>query len=432
MLLQTGFIRNLSQVGIPNYFNSFETLANDLNNNDIDFRKIYINVENNLPENINIAKNNITTIKNNIDMAIESLSIKETEKLYSVFSFITQKYIWGNGKDNYVQELPFHIGYIWFKLSEKLNIVCACSYASVILLNCNVENLKYDYSDDITLLLEKITVYNNLTNTEDEINFYKIHMAIEIVGGKLIHLLKNMSSSMSEEEFEKLLRTTLNFLKISTKILKTMYAVCKIDVFWNKIRIYLGGFDNLDFFPNGLRVSMTDIVLNGAGGSGAQSTLIQLCDKLFEITHENVHANNIINKMRIYMPHDDKQFLDNSPSFKKIYEQYNNDNITQLYNDCILSLKTFRSAHVHLVHKYIVENLEKNNQNNNVHSDGGTSGLARGLGNNTGKHPLTTILETMVEQTKKSLINNKVPKNNYHLLFASSIGLLILLFFWHR
>lgn len=130
-----------------------------------------------------------------------------------------------------------------------------------------------------------------------------------------------------------------------------------------------------------MKVELSDIVLNGTGGSGAQSTLMQMFDQAFEISHDsNPHAKNIIQKMRTYMSGDDRKFLLSltNVSFVKIHEKYHNvHGITNKFNKCLEMFREFRSTHVDIVHSYIVQNLRTGTQTNNVHGQGGTSGLVR-------------------------------------------------------
>lgn len=110
-------------------------------------------------------------------------------------------------KGNQVSILPKQIGIIWVKSSRLLGIETTCSYSSVVLYNCKLNN-NFDWVNiidkedlgvnEIIEILHNISSIHNLTNTKDEENFYKIHMLIEILGSKFLSSLINISQKHSE------------------------------------------------------------------------------------------------------------------------------------------------------------------------------------------------------------------------------------------
>lgn len=418
--MNTGFVRTFNSPS--NIFTThFVPLITDLHvHTHQEYRDMYNRTIELLPDILNLNKTNMSFVQNNVDEIIDGLDIQSVQKLYSIFSFIGQKYVWVGGRENYVQELPFHIGYIWYKTAQRLDIPCSCTYSSVILFNANTSGMTNASFENGTALLDTIGVNLNLSGTPDEINFFKIHMAIEIAGGRFIELMSKYRNQTVEnitlEEYDGLLNETIRFFNIGNELLNQMKYLCRTDIFWTKIRIFLGGFDSKELFPNGLKVELSDIVLNGTGGSGAQSTLMQMFDQSFEISHDsNPHAKNIIQKMRTYMTGDDRKFLFTleNISFVKMRDKYRNEHgITDKFNKCLEMFREFRTTHVGIVHSYIVQNLRTGVQTNNVHGQGGTSGLVRDVvGENDEIHPLIKVLSGMATQTKANF-NDGVCENH--------------------
>lgn len=73
-------------------------------------------------------------------------------------------------------------------------------------------------------------------------------MAIEIAGGRFIELMSKYRNQTVEnitlEEYDNLLDSIIEFFEIAIKLLDQMKHLCDTNVFWTKIRIFLGGFDS--------------------------------------------------------------------------------------------------------------------------------------------------------------------------------------------
>src|SRR5205814_2463962 len=94
-------------------------------------------------------------------------------------------------------------------------------------------------------------------------------------------------------------------------------------------------------------------------GSAAQSTLIQVYDEFLGVKHEG-HGKEFLVTMREYMPGKHREYLEmvsNLPSLKDYVGSTENDELKNIYNDCLKLLTKFRDSHLNLVHHYIMKHL---------------------------------------------------------------------------
>jgi hypothetical protein len=325
-----------------------------------------------------------------IDLA-SSLAPIQKKQIYSLFTFITQKYVRCMGvasADNEaITEIPYEIGLIWHECAKYLGLPCVTSYAAVILYNCGL-----DSDNGIASRLA-------ISGTKDELHFYKIHMKIEKIGGNVLYPLYDLdpASSSSTQQLVTVLTLINDSLKAITQILKKMYDECEPKVFWSTVRLYLGGYNKDSGLPDGLGVRDTELRFNFAGGSAAQSTFIQALDIVLGVKHEAEHGINFLLDQRKYMPAKHQEYLSlleskyNAHPLKNAIMARGNEDLIYQYADTIDSLKLFRKCHYDLVHRYVIDFIKKPNTKNdrhNLHKDKGSGGLP------------TEVLEKFIHETK--------------------------------
>jgi len=298
---------------------------------------------------------------------LEILNFCQLKYLYSILSMIIHRYMWNN-LDNIISELPHHIGMLFVDVAKKINIVPCLTHASVDLYNWKL------IDETIPFSLDNITTINTMILDKDSSHeswFYLIMIAIEGIGGDAIIAMEKIykelykyypSYSIITEELHKI----NNIIFESNKIISRIYEKCDPEVFYNKLRIFLNGTNN-SLFKNGLQIRNTDIILSYTGGSGAQSSLIQLYDIFFSIKHNC----KFLDDMRNYMPKIHSEYLTYAETRNTIKNFLSNNHlstdecieITKLFNMCIKNLTKFRSNHRKLIMDYIMKFVKENTEN---------------------------------------------------------------------
>lgn len=346
------------------------------------------------------------------DDLVDSLDYQMKKHATSVFALICQKYLFGCGKEHMLDTIPFCVGYVWHKCSLARDLPTVVTLDSLVLNNWRF------IDPDRGFELDNIEIKTYPSGTDSESWFYKIHVAIEGTGGKML------TRMLLVDEFTKTKQATLAYLeefkvtlKEVTRILRKMKVGCSPFDFWNTVRLYLSGFENRQVFPNGgARIEGTDILLSFKGGSAAQSTLIQAFDTFFGVKYQLKHAEDFLKEMQSYMPIKHRQYLaalsakaGKGENMRLIVQKFDDADVTEVYNQCLALLEDFRKVHVDIVHRYIVDfavaekeaikrgdqKMQKTISKNNINTDNGTGGIAdERVYSEKGVHPLLAMLST--------------------------------------
>lgn len=295
------------------------------------------------------------------------IALEEQRYLYSVLSMAFHRYVWLDPK-SVKQELPTNLGNLWLEVSRRLGIAPVLTHAAVDLWNWSLKDPTKPFSLD-NLQSNHLMLTGEDAKSEEW--FYLVMVAIEGLGGKLIGAMECLDGGFtSNPEYE--LGLIHAGLREATALVKRMYERCDSDVFFNKLRVYLGGSDNKEYFPEGLKIG--DQKISYGGGSAAQSTLIPVLDSFFGVKHTG-HGAEFLERMHQYMPLEDRQYL---LSFRKQAHYKPEPHTAALYSDCIEQLCRFRQAHLGLVHNYIMKYLPKKDKTDagKVASDKGTGGTS--------------------------------------------------------
>ena len=194
------------------------------------------------------------------------------------------------------------------------------------------------------------------------------------------------------------------------------------DVFYNTLRPFLAGWENMSDsgLSNGVKYGRNGEYKKFAGGSNAQSSLIQFLDILLNVKHNPTGSKNekpetdssskfrpksYIYEMRNYMPKIHREFLENFSNICNVKEFVfsNKENLSlyQSYEKCLDELKMFRDKHMQLVTRYIIKPAKKRaiegSENKNTKE---ASGLAI---TGTGSTSFVLFLKQCRDDTAKTL-----------------------------
>lgn len=261
---------------------------------------------------------------NKLEHSIDNVSYEQQKFMYSFLSMAASRY-------NDV--LPEIVEILLNEISEEFGIKPTITNAAIILWN-------WKYIDETKpFSLENIEVLTTMTGEMDEIWFYKIMIAIEGIGGRLLNDITAVRRAIDEKNDEiikKFMVRFLNTLKECIVLLHKIKDHCRPDFFFNKLRMYLGSREC-------------------QGWSIAQSTLFQIFDVLLGVVHDD-YVKHYLDEMQLYMPIEHRQYLLNIRDIKLssyIRSGKNNELIT-LHNKCVDKLWCFRQIHINLINDYIL------------------------------------------------------------------------------
>lgn len=396
---KNGFVPTNCADCLPSEFECFQIVRDNLQEKDCDnFREIVAL----LPE------------YNNELHSIKKLSLAQCKYMYSFLLMVLNRWVWCTGVSDakLYNRPPKIIGIPLYLVSKRLQIVPSMTHAAV-----NLWNNKIIFNSDGTFDLDKIQIINTMTGDESENWFYMIHIAIEASGGRMLWKMSQIHKYFNENPSEsiKFLKKMSDNLKLSTGFIKRMHEGCDPDFFFNRLRIYLSGSEN-DNLPEGIILDLSDIgepdlVLKYAGGSAAQSTLIQVYDALLGVKH-SPKINEYLVNIRNYMPQSHRNYLEmmiKLPSLPEIVDKNNKELVAELTN-CVQQLERFRMSHMGLIHSYIMRFVGKPVEtDSNAHGEKGSGGT----------NPVEFCNDT-IEMTKK--LKNKLEENNKNVNIVNHDG----------
>ena len=361
-------------------------------------------------------------------------SISEWRRAYTILSMIAHAYIWGgsrpndvsftsdfsqlwnsdlpdeDGMENFlialeaeeaeyrdqitqsvltehdIQTVPQPVSIPFVEICHHLELPTVATYAGLVLWNWR----PFDDHEPIDNL-ENLMVLQTFTGSSDEQWFYLVSVAIEARGGSIIPLMLDAINAVRHNDSATVaaaLRTFAECLDDLANILVRMYEHCDPTIFYNRIRPFFAGSLNMAEagLPRGVIFdtgSTDDQYVHYAGGSNAQSSIIQFFDIVLGIEHRpaGVRSPNasdpnssasesegpastlapkpgFIQEMRRYMPGPHRRFLEHVERIANIrafVEANSNDKaLSAAYDACLAMLRAFRDKHINMVSRYII------------------------------------------------------------------------------
>ncbi|UNI15316.1 Indoleamine 2,3-dioxygenase [Purpureocillium takamizusanense] len=310
----------------------------------------------------------------------------EWRRAYSLLCFIAHAYIWGG--DAPADRLPASVSVPLLAIAARLEVPPVATYAAVCLWN-----FKPLFLDEPIDNLENLATLNTFTGSIDESWFYLVSVAIEARGGPILALMLTAFGAARRDDARTVTRCLCAFaerLTDLTIIMQRLYESCEPATFYHRIRPFLAGSKNMAEagLPRGVLYedgSGTETYRQYAGGSNAQSSLIQFFDIALGIHHRATgetpattttttgggaappppssstttkHGHGFIHEMRKYMPAPHARFLEDATraaNLREYVEAHRSDRALCLaYDACLAMLSSFRDKHISIVTRYII------------------------------------------------------------------------------
>ena len=286
------------------------------------------------------------------------LTLSEKKLLYTIIVLSVQKYVWGCGPANLVQEIPEELGNTMFEVAEEIGAPVKLTYAAIVLWSW----IRKDKKRPMTL--ENLEIKYKMLETVAYEWFCLIHVAIEAEGGSVVKKMLETKQYMKTNNNIALTELLINIaeaLTVMNNLVLRMYEKCSPEEFW-QFRFLFEGTNDPKLFPEGLKIrggKYKPLVFKGA--SGTQSSLIQSIDVLFNVKHEG-HGLQIFKEMRNSMPYKHKKFVEDMSEGQGIQDYINNSCdpiLLNAYNNAVNRLTVFRGSHFRLVHDYVFSMVDK-------------------------------------------------------------------------
>lgn len=305
---------------------------------------------------------------------------RQIRRAFLLLSIFGNAYVWSGEPTT---TIPHTISIPWCKLAEKLDRPPIVAHGSMVLDNWR----RLDQSKPIEL--DNITTLQLFLGGLDEQWFYLTNVAIEAKGAPALVSLVEAQKFVVADNVD----AVIKHLQIVVQAIADIYEIllripekCDPYIFYHRVRPFIAGWPS----PGIIYEGVSEVPRKLAGGSAAQSSLIQSLDAGLRIMHQQDDKQSFLHKMRYYMPPAHRKFieaLEAGPSIREfvLTHKYNYPLLCNLYNDCIQALDNFRQKHMQLAVCFITRQAPHN---------------ARG----TGGTDFTRFLQEVKQETKAHLI----------------------------
>lgn len=326
-----------------------------------------------------------------IEFSFTTLHTKEEwHRAYVIISFIAQAYISETGDTAGVAViLPPKIAIPWHKTAEVIGVKPVATYSAVVLYNYTLKDF------DKPFTLDNLETALSFTGSSEESCFFMVHALEEVAAAPGLQAIVTAYKAVTHNDNKSLSEC----FKVITKALHNMKSVigemadCTANFFYYTLRPYLGFPEHGVIFDG---VS-PDIQVHRSG-SGAQDSAIPAFSTFLEIQHKKKEQDDLDDFM-LYMPAKHREFLlalREQPSVKAYVQQSGDTELKRCYDAAVDALEAFRSEHIILVTKYII-NAKRLHGEETTKNDKGT-----------GSTEFMTFLKNVRDNTKSTKLNETV------------------------
>jgi indoleamine 2,3-dioxygenase len=270
--------------------------------------------------------------------------------LLSVFA---NAYVWESGTP--ALAIPRQLARPLFGLAERLGRQPIVAHASMVLSNWR----RLDPAGPLDP--ENLDTLITFRDLPDEKWFYLLTVGLEAAGAPAIGLMVEAQAAVALEDAAGLTRA-LQALAVNigavADLLERMYERCAPRVFFDQIRPWLTGWPEPGVVYEG---GGTAAPLKLAGGSAAQSSLIQAYDAVLGVSHPSPHSGPFLLEMRRFMPPAHRRFLERleqGPSvagFVRPRAIGAEPELHRAYDAALDELDRFRKGHLAMAGRYITK-----------------------------------------------------------------------------
>jgi indoleamine 2,3-dioxygenase len=273
----------------------------------------------------------------------------ERERAMLLLCCLANAYVWAT--ETPADTLPAPVAQPLHALAEGLDRAPIIAHASIVLNNWR------RIDADEPLSLSNIDTQLTFLGGVDEKWFYLATVGVELAGAPGLPLLVRAQHATAAEDHARLTEALLGICDVVSQVTDAFLDVerwCDHYVFYHRIRPFLTGWS-----APGLRFEGVDrepLVL--AGGSAAQSSLIQAFDAGLDIPHQHETTAGFLTGMRAYMPAPHRRFLEDleaGPSVRDFVERHRGTHprLCDAYNAAVDALVRLRAQHIGITGRYI-------------------------------------------------------------------------------
>lgn len=290
--------------------------------------------------------------------------------LYRDYSFLASAYLLEPCHERYLRGEPYGLGRQSLPRSIALPIVKVAEIAgfkpfmeyagSYALFNYRLlepeKGLEYDN-------LRLVRAFEHgLDATSSEAGFVLVHIAMVKESGALVKGATEMldgCTANDREQFDEGLRTLVGGLRKVNAVMNTMWNRSKPQSY-TTFRTFIFGITSQSMFPNGvIYEGVSEEPMSFRGESGANDSMIPMCDNLLQIQMPETPLTDILKDFRQYRPGNHREFLEavrDCAQQSGVREFAKGDSVSAaLYLQALDQVRDFRWRHWCFTREYILK-----------------------------------------------------------------------------
>jgi indoleamine 2,3-dioxygenase len=290
--------------------------------------------------------------------AVESLPVLDLDQLDGdayqeramlVLCCLANAYVWGGAAQ--ASTLPAPVARPLHELAGVLDRPPIVAHASIVLNNWR----RIDPEEPLSV--SNVDTQLTFLGGVDEKWFYLATVGVELAGARGLPLLVTAQDAAAAGDGARLaeaLRGVTDVVGDVADAFLDMERWCDHHVFYHRVRPFLTGWS-----APGLRFEGVDCEpLTLAGGSAAQSSLIQAFDAGLDIRHSDAVTRGFLGGMRAHMPVPHRRFLEDLAAGSSVRDfvarSHGSDpKLSDAYNAAVVALARLRALHIGITGRYI-------------------------------------------------------------------------------
>jgi len=279
----------------------------------------------------------------------------QRERAMLLLTTFANAFVWG--EPQVATRIPASLAVPLCRVSALVGRKPIISHASNVLYNW----LRIDASGSIDL--DNLTTLQPFLGSSDEAWFVLVTVAIEARGAAALSQLVRAQAAVvagDTAEVSSALTQIAQTVEVMTRTLLRMYEQCDPHVFFHRVRPFLAAWPAPGVIYEG--VSAAPMIF--AGGSAAQSSLVQALDAALGVQHTSERSRPFLHEMRGYMPPGHRRFIETLECGPDMAAFVHANRTTapllmDNYNHVIDLLSEFRRQHMEVATRYITMQAPK-------------------------------------------------------------------------
>lgn len=273
----------------------------------------------------------------------------ERERAMLLLTCLANAYVWGS--ETPARTLPAPVARPLDDLARQLDRPPIIAHASIVLNNWR----RIDRTEPLST--SNIDTQVTFLGGVDEKWFYLATLGVELAGAPGLPLLVRTHDAVAGDDPDRLTEALVGVRKVLGRTVEALLDIerwCDPHVFYHRIRPFLTGWPEPGLIFEG--VDRGPVVL--AGGSAAQSSLIQSFDAGLGVRHDDEMTAAFLTGMRAYMPVPHRRFLADLESGLSVRDYVSNrradrPGLVEAYNGAVDALARLRAQHIGITGRYI-------------------------------------------------------------------------------